>query len=200
VRAPNLTEVSGAASSIDLGNPRIKLIARKKLGNPTPHLPIHVAYAYSGLVDRPDGVLCMLRKRGCIARGYDEKSGKNLLDDTVWQQFMFAIKSHLDTVLLSPPCKSFSPSRGKGVGPRILRTIAEPYGIKHPSPPWTTVEEKTLAEGTYHVLKTLEAGNLCLDHGVAFFIERPATIFPEQSPWRTSSNISCCWQSQGCLS
>jgi hypothetical protein len=154
----------------------VTLTPRDKLGNPRGGFPVHAIYAYSGLVDREDGVVIMLRKRGATARGYDFKSGQNLLDDTVWQQIGHSLDTSVDTGLFTPPCSSFSPARGNGPGPRILRTIEEPYGIKHPVPPWTPSEAKTLQEGTYHVLKSLEAAARCHDVGSSFLVERPATF------------------------
>ena len=59
--------------------------------------------------------------------------GDHLADLTVeatWEVLEQRLRSGLyDAVVASPPCSTFSKARGKGPGPRVVRSKAHPYGL-----------------------------------------------------------------------
>jgi hypothetical protein len=141
---------------------------------------MHILYLYCGDPARADGVPELLRKRGCMVTARDLIGGCNLLDDTAWCKIDKGIRTIFDFVLMSPPCVSFAHARGKGFGPRALRSREELYGLKTPSPPFTVAESDAVKHGNYHSAQCLKLGRACFDEGVGFAIECPEVIYEDQ--------------------
>ena len=63
---------------------------------------------------------------------------------------------------IGTPCGTWCRSRGKGAGPRKLRSQDEPYGIGHLSPSLTEREKKSLKEGTYFIQQSFKYFGECV--------------------------------------
>jgi hypothetical protein len=141
---------------------------------------LHILYLYCGDPHRSNGVPELLRARGCMITARDILGGCDLLNDTEWCKIEKGVRTMYDFVLMSPPCVTFAPSRGKGPGPRVLRSHDEIYGMKSLSPPLTSLETAAIKNGNFHNAQCLKLGAICHREGVGFAIECPAIMFDYQ--------------------
>jgi hypothetical protein len=141
---------------------------------------MHILYLYCGDPSRADGIPEQLRKRGCMVTARDLVGGCNLLDDTEWCKIDKGVRTIYDFVLMSPPCVTFAHSRGKGSGPRALRSRSEVYGMKSPVPPFTSLETEAVKHGNYHSVQCLKLGLTCIEVRVGFAIECPEVVYDDQ--------------------
>jgi hypothetical protein len=117
-----------------------------------------------------------LKAHGWKCTEYDTLNGQHqsIADDVIWDRIMAeAAAGTYDFVVSGTPCETFSHSRHCPPGPRPLRSFSEPYGIKHPSPPFNANEKEQLRLGTLFAVRTAEVCSVVARCGGGFIIENP---------------------------
>jgi len=140
-------------------------------------------HLFSGPSNRSDGFGFHLSKLGWDVEevdilnyelGLSSHADSDLRSDALWTRLLSRIKGgEFQFVWFGTPCTTWSAVRGVGKGPRALRSEAEPYGLKGPSPPFTEEEKTQLKEGTCYVLRTFLTARAISAVGGGFCIENP---------------------------
>ena len=145
-----------------------------------------VLYLFSGPAQAEGGIpaLCARVKLGCVALDTvidpTENGEHDLLVEARWVDLERRLRAgEFSLVIASPPCSTFSRARGKGVGPRRLRSAALPYGFPKA---WLKLKEhKQLREGNYLAVRTARFLELTRQLGVPFVFENPQPFEGESS-------------------
>ena len=109
----------------------------------------------------------------------------DLSSDHAWEHWLRRLKE-FDFVLLEPVCASFSPARRHSLtsadsGPRPLRNSSHPYGLKTPTPPFTTAELEQLKSGNHFGQRSLLFARAARALGIPSAIESPEIVFDDQA-------------------
>ena len=141
-------------------------------------------HLFSGPSDRADGFKKFLGEIGWdveevdiinVKRGLASQADSDLNSDALWVRLLAKVKAkQFDFIWFGTPCTTWSAVRGEGEGPRALRSVAEPYGIKRPNPPFSDFELTQLKQGTAFVLRTFLLARAVCTVGGGFCIENPA--------------------------
>ena len=132
---------------------------------------IKLLYLFAGPARKGDAEE-MGRQLGMDVVRYDTQRSKHhhLLDDLIWDGIIKDVEAGVyDGVLMAPPCGTFCRAlRGEGpTGPRSIRTIFKPYGVKDMSP-----QEKEAARvGTALALRALDMAGICESRGIPWLVE-----------------------------
>ena len=123
---------------------------------------------------REDGIDVFVRKWGAEMVVYDIEisPSHDLCDEGLWQTIRSDIENgKYDGALTAPPCGTFCANRGKGAGPRVLRTEWPPdlYGIKGLEPH----EKELVRMGTCLALRSLEVAQAFESQNKPFGWEQP---------------------------
>ena len=146
-------------------------------------LPPVVLHVFSGRADRSDSLKYFLKTHQweCIdidiinvEAGLGKSEDHDLLSDALWNKLLARVRNReVAFIWFGTPCTTWSAARGQGSGPRKLRSVDQPFGIRNPQPPFTESEKRQLKEGTLFVLKTLLLARAIVAVGGGFGIENP---------------------------
>ena len=108
-------------------------------------------------------------------------SSYDLSSDSLWELLRSELEGgRILALWFGTPCSTFSKARGRGAGPRPLRTIQHIYGL--PKSELRDSEYLQVREGTYFALKTCELAQAAHSRGICFGIENP-------EPWPGSVSL-----------
>ena len=122
-----------------------------------------MVHVFSGPDDRVDGLAVYLSKLGvpCVDldivnyRQGEVKSSHDLSSDSLWETLRAELEGgRILALWFGIPCSTFSKARGRGAGPRPLRSIQHMYGL--PKSELRDSGFQQVHEGTYFAFKTCE--------------------------------------------
>ena len=101
-----------------------------------------------------------------------------------WELWLQNISS-FDVILMEPVCSSFSPARrhalsARDSGPRPLRSVAEPMGLKKPDPPFTSAELETMKIGNCFSRRSLLLAKAAKSADIPVALEAPRVVYADQ--------------------
>ena len=151
---------------------------------------LHVLILFSGPEGTPMGIDTELKSMGrfCVSMIdtlVDSSHPTDLSADHTWEYWLQNLRRY-QFVLMEPVCSSFSPARRHALssqdkGPRPLRSRDEVYGLRSPTPPFTSKELKLLQEGNYFGRRSLLLARAAYALGIPVAIESPHLIFDDQT-------------------
>ena len=139
-----------------------------------------VLYLFSGPSGRKDGLAAYLRavKVGCTECDITNThlEDQDILDDSVWLRIKNKLLAGIFAFLFgSPPCRTFSPARGSGPGPPVLRDVDYVYGYPK-SQSWRRLEHhhyERIREDNLLAERTAEACAIMDSWGRGYAVEQP---------------------------
>ncbi len=176
-----------------------KLAARAIALRPKGH-GREVLHVFSGPTDRADGLRAILAESGVcctdvdicnVELGLGNSDDHDLNRSDLWDRLLLRVQDRRYAFTwYGTPCETWSAARGRGVGPRALRSEAEPYGISHPSPPWTEKERTQLRLGTFYMQRTFLLARAQAAAGGGFGVESPEPREGAPSLFKTAEYAS----------
>jgi len=109
----------------------------------------------------------------------------DLSADQTWEHWLSRIRE-FNFILMEPVCSTFSPARRHKLsscdtGPRQLRSPGEPYGLKAPDPPFTSVELTDIKRGNLFAKRCFLFARAAHAAGIGSAIESPDIMFDDQA-------------------
>ncbi len=150
-------------------------------------LPRRVLFLFSGREDRPDGIKAMLALACIECECVDtenaqahlrEQADSDLLAEDLWTRLRLRMQGGKYGIgILSPPCSTFSYLRGRGPGPRKVRSVEYPYGL----PDLTIAEKEEVRRSNYFTINAMGMAKLAAEVGAGFLFEQPEPFRPEEA-------------------
>ena len=148
-----------------------------------------VLYLCSGASGRKDGLAAYLNAVKVACTECDilntHLEDQDILDDSVWLRIKNKLLAGIYLFMFgSPPCRSFSASRGAGPGPPVLRDADHVYGYPK-SQTWRGLEPhhyERIREDNLLAERTAEACAIMDSLGRGFALEQP-------DPWGTAVSM-----------
>ena len=139
-------------------------------------------HGFSGPAERPDGLGACIHARGWSCCDLDNIFGDDLCDDAVYADVESDHRCGVfDASAFGPPCRSFSGLRGKGQGPRPVRSLEFPEGL--PSKQLTNAERELVKVDNLLAKKTALLCKIMHGLGRSFLVENPPRRNDQPTLW-----------------
>ncbi|HIG16147.1 MAG TPA: hypothetical protein EYQ31_01985 [Candidatus Handelsmanbacteria bacterium] len=151
-----------------------------------PDLPRRVLYICSGREDRRDGIKAMLGRACVECDCYDKSNAQegvrtmaesDLLSDELWTRIDNDITNlKYALCIYTPPCSTCSYLRGRGPGPRKVRSKEHPYGL----PDLTEAEKLEVKQANYLLTRCFVSARTAVKVGAGIMYEQPEPFREEE--------------------